>query len=218
MKVYFISGLAADSRVFKYIRLPEAYEIVHLEWIPPEKKESLAVYAKRLAEKINTAEPFILLGLSMGGMIATEIAKTWNPLKTILISSIPVSQNLPLYFKAAASLGIYKFMPVMALKWAAKTKRYFTSESSEDKKLLRQVIQESDNDFIKWAIEAILTWNATDMPTNYIHIHGSKDGILPVRFTSPSHIIKDAGHMMILTNARQINRILSKELESVISY
>ena len=60
MKVYFISGLAADSRVFKHIRLPEKYQPVYLDWIKANKNESLESYALRLAKKIDMNEKFIL--------------------------------------------------------------------------------------------------------------------------------------------------------------
>jgi len=216
LKAYLISGLAADSRVFKHLRLPENFDIVHLDWIQPEKNESLRAYSIRMAERVNTEEPFVILGLSMGGMIAAEISKVKQPAKTILVSSVPSSKNLPIYFKAAGSLKLYKLVPVTALKWAAKTKRIFTTETSEDKDLLRKVIQESDNHFIKWAVEAILKWNLQELPTNFIHIHGSKDEVLPIRFTRPTHIIKGAGHMMVMTNAKEINQILSTELESLL--
>ena len=41
MKVYFVSGLAADKRVFKHIILPVGFETVYLDWITPLKNESL---------------------------------------------------------------------------------------------------------------------------------------------------------------------------------
>ncbi len=216
MKAYLISGLAADSRVFKHIRLPENFDIVHLDWIQPVRNESLRDYSIRMAERVNTDEPFVILGLSMGGMIASEISKLKQPAKTILVSSVPSSKNLPIYFKAAGSLKLYKLVPVAALKWAARTKRFFTTETSEDKELLRKVIQESDNHFIKWAVEAILKWNLQELPSNFIHIHGSKDEVLPIRFTRPTHIVKGAGHMMVMTNAKEINQILSAELETLL--
>jgi hypothetical protein len=75
MKAYFISGMAADARVFRHIRLPEGYEPVYLDWIDPVPHESLRSYALRLAERIDKNHPFILLGLSFGGMLGTEIAK-----------------------------------------------------------------------------------------------------------------------------------------------
>src|SRR5258708_37464041 len=111
MKAYFISGLAADGRVFKHIQLPKGLETIYLNWIPPQEEEALPHYALRLATSINTKEPFVLLGLSFGGMLAIEIAKQLHPVSTILISSIPVSDHLPGYFKAAGKIGLHKMVP-----------------------------------------------------------------------------------------------------------
>ena len=123
MKVYFISGLAADKRVFKYIELPPDFEIVHLDWVEPLKNETLSHYSDRLSEKIDTGEPFSVIGLSMGGMIASEIAKRLNPLQTILISSVPASNHLPVYFRWASSMGLHKLVPVSFVKSLAIMKR-----------------------------------------------------------------------------------------------
>lgn len=213
MKVYFISGLAADRRVFNYIQLPEQFEIIHLDWITPEKRETLSHYARRLSEPINTQEPFALVGLSMGGMIASEIASEKKPTCTVLISSVPVSSQLPIYFKWAGRWGIQKIVPVRILKSASILKRLFTVETSEEKKLLRQVIRDSDPAFIEWAMTAILEWNNEILPSPYVHIHGTKDEVLPLRYTKPTHIIEKAGHLMVMTRASQLNTILAKVLE-----
>jgi len=185
MKVYFISGLAADSRVFKYIQLPS---------------------------KINTNEPFSIIGLSMGGMMASEIAGRLNPVLTVLISSVPSSAHLPFYFKAAGTLKLQKVIPISVVKSAAMIKRFFTAETDEDKKMIRQIIKDSDNSFIRWAMNAILNWENETLPFPYIHIHGTKDEVLPVRFTKPTHVLSKAGHLMIMTKAKEINKILEEVL------
>jgi len=212
MKVYFISGLAADSRVFKYIQLPSNCEAVFLEWITPVKNESLHDYSLRLAEKINTNEPFSIIGLSMGGMMASEIAGRLNPVLTVLISSVPSSAHLPFYFKAAGTLKLQKVIPISVVKSAAMIKRFFTAETDEDKKMIRQIIKDSDNSFIRWAMDAILNWENETMPSSYIHIHGTRDEVLPVRFTKPTHVLSKAGHLMIMTKAKEINKILEEVL------
>jgi len=212
MKVYFISGLAADKRVFKNIELPAGFETVHLDWIDPKPKETLSDYSLRLAQKINTNEPFAIVGLSMGGMIAAEIANSLHPTKTILISSVPVASQLPVYFRWAGKLNIHRLVPVKLIKSAAIVKRLFTAETKEDKIILKQIIRESDSRFIRWAMDAIVKWNKNELPPSYIHIHGTRDEVLPLRFVKPSHIILKGGHLMVLNRSKQINDILTTVL------
>lgn len=213
MNVYFISGLAADKRVFKYIELPQGFEALHLEWIKPIPTETLKDYAFRLGSGIDRTKPFILVGLSLGGMIATEIAKRYPSRKTIIISSIPSHKYLPGYFRFAGKINLHKIIPVSLFKSASIFKRFFTAESPSDKKYIKQAIRESDPDFIKWAINAILNWN-DDNDIEYLHIHGSKDELLPLKYTNPTHIIKGGGHLMVLNHYREINNIIAEVCNS----
>ncbi|MGB8190566.1 MAG: alpha/beta hydrolase, partial [Chitinophagaceae bacterium] len=198
-----------------YINLPDGFDAVYLEWIPPLQKESLRDYALRLAQKIDTSQPFALVGLSMGGMIAAEIAKHYNPFATILISSVSCSAHLPGYLKVAGKLGIHKLVPVSFVKSAAIIKRFFAGEKPEDRKLLKQIIRESDPVFIRWAMNAIIQWRCDDPPQNFIHIHGSRDEVIPLRYTKPTHVIPKAGHLMVLTKSEEVNGILQEKLKQV---
>lgn len=148
----------------------------------------------------------------MGGMMASEIANRLNPRVTILISSVPSSKHLPFYFKAAGALKLQKAVPISLVKSAAVVKRFFTAETDDDKKMVRQIIKESDNYFIRWAMNAILKWDNETIPSSYIHIHGTRDEVLPVRFTKPTHILPKAGHLMIMTKAKEVNSILAQVL------
>jgi pimeloyl-ACP methyl ester carboxylesterase len=212
MKVYFISGLGADGRVFRHMQLPAGFEAVFLEWIKPLKDEPLHDYALRLAEKINSDEPFVLAGLSMGGMLATEIARKYPPEMLILISSVPCSGHLPFYYRGVGRVGLHKLVPVSLLKSASFIKRFFTAEKNEDKLLIRQLIRDTDPAFIRWALDAIVKWKCDAYTGKIIHIHGKGDAILPLRFTKPTHVISRAGHMMVLTKANEINVILGSIL------
>jgi pimeloyl-ACP methyl ester carboxylesterase len=214
MKAYFISGMAADSRIFRHIRLPEGYEAVYLDWLKPEKNESLPAYAMRLAERIDTQEPFTLIGLSFGGMLAIEIAKQYKPVMTVLISSVPLSAHLPGYFRMAAKLRLHRLVPISLLKTGAVAKRFFTNESSDDKKLLWQIIRESDPVMIRWSMQAILTWKNDWMPDQVCHIHGTRDEILPLRYTRPTHTINRGSHMLVMEQADSVNDILKTALQS----
>jgi pimeloyl-ACP methyl ester carboxylesterase len=212
MKVYFISGLAADRRVFKHIQLPQGYEAVFLDWIKPEKDESLPSYALRLAAAINRHEPFALVGLSFGGMLAVEIAKQYQPAVTFLISSVPVSTQLPGYFRMAGKLGLHKIVPISLIKTSSATKRFFSRENNEDKKLLWQIINESDMDLIRWSMHAILSWQNDVVPQKIWHIHGTHDEVLPVKYTHPTHTVPKEGHMLVMTRPDVVNNLLAEAL------
>ncbi len=216
MNVYFISGLAADSRVFKHIRLPEGYEIIHLNWITPLHNESLTDYALRLAQKIDTSKKFALVGLSMGGMIATEIAKKYKPAACILLCSVPTHTQMPAHFKWAYFLRLHKLMPVAILKKVSMLKRGFAPDNKTDQQLLKQVIKDSDPAFIRWAMHAILSWKNEIIPQPLWHIHGSKDGILPIRYTQPTHTVAGGNHLMIMSESKGINEFLKQVLPAIV--
>jgi pimeloyl-ACP methyl ester carboxylesterase len=212
MIVYCIPGLAADSRVFKNINLPAHCKKVCLEWITPERGESLQHYSQRLGSSINTSEPFALIGLSMGGMIAVELAEHLSPAVTILISSVPVTNQLPPYYHWAGKCRLHKAVPIKLLQQASLLRRMFTTETSEAKSMLKDMIRKSDPRFIRWALHAILSWKKDVSPAGkLVQVHGSRDFILPVRYTKPTHIIKGAGHLMVMTRAKAINEILEQE-------
>ena len=210
VKLYLISGLAADYRIFKNLIFPPGIVLIYLGWISPEQNETLKNYSLRLAEKIDTKEKFALMGLSMGGMIAVEIAKKFPPDRLILLSSIPIHSHLPFYFVLAKKINLHKILPVSVLRYGSILKRMFTAESAEDKEILKMIIKESDPKFVKWAMHAILHWDNIEPPQNYIHIHGSRDEMLPMKFTKPTHVIPKAGHLMVLNRAVEINEVLRK--------
>jgi pimeloyl-ACP methyl ester carboxylesterase len=208
MKVYLIPGLAADKRVFRHIQLPEGYEPHYLEWMNPEKDETLPQYALRMAGQMDTTQPFILAGLSFGGMLATEIARVHPPVQMILIASIPHSSHLPGYYRWAWRAGLQKLITPSVIKRGVEMKRLLTAESPEDKAIIRQMARDVDPAFIRWALKAIVKWDGgVDLPCT-VHIHGTKDIILPSKYTRPSHVVPRGGHLMIFDRAEAVNEIL----------
>lgn len=212
-RIYFISGLGADRRVFKKLVFPPDFELVYLDWIAPQANESLEDYAGRLALKIDTSTPFYLVGLSFGGMLATEIAKKLHPIHTFLISSSPVFKGLPWYYRMAGSLRLQKLLPVGLLKKGNGIGLKFLGATTEkERMLLKQLIVDSDPAFMKWALTCILTWRNKERPGNLTHIHGSADHILPIRYYKPDIVIKNGGHFMVYANAKEISESMTHQL------
>lgn len=208
MRVYFIPGIGADYRLFTHVKLPEGYEAFYIHWLDPYDKEKLGDYAYRLIAQIDTSEPFILVGLSLGGMMAVEIAKRITPVCTIIISSIPIPHHLPVYFRVAGKLGIAKIVPASLLKIASSTKHALTMKLASNRKLMFDIIKVGDDRFIRWALNAVLEWENEEIPKNLYHIHGTRDEIFPIGLTNPTHIVEKAGHMFVVSNPEKANAIL----------
>lgn len=212
-KVYFISGLGADKRAFKKITLPAGFEPVYLDWIAPEPNESLAAYANRLALGIDATMPFYLVGLSFGGMIASEIAKKLKPIHIFLISSTPVYKELPWYYRTAGKLRLQKLAPMGLIKNVNDMGlKFIGGKSREERLLLKQLVLDTDPAFMKWALTCILNWRNTERPANLTHIHGNADNVLPIRYYHPDIVINGGGHFMVYGNGAEISHHITNLL------
>lgn len=216
MTIYFISGLGADKRAFGKLKLPDNYIVKHIDWITPIENEPLENYALRLSKEIDTTHPFVIVGLSFGGIIATEISKILKPKLTVLISSIASKQFLPWYYKIIGLTFLDKLIPASILKKPSRLSFYFFgAKTIETKKLLTNIFHDTDEIFLKWAIRKIVTWKNIVVPTNLFHIHGSADKILPLRFLRADVEIKAGGHLMVFDKADQVSKILTERLGSL---
>ena len=214
MKIYFLSGLGADKRAFQYLTFPERFEKVYLEWILPIKNETLRGYAKRISEKIDHSEPFILIGLSFGGILSTEVLEFVKPEKTFLISSVARRIELPLFYRISGRLQLNKLLPESASNRSNLITHWiFGISDPKDKFLLNEILVNTDIRFSKWAVNALLNWHRKETPDNIIRIHGNKDKLLPILNCKPDYVINNAGHFMVFVQAKQVSEILKKELE-----
>lgn len=214
MKIYCLSGLGADKRFFQFLDLKK-HELIHLEWIEAKPKETLKNYAIRIKEKIQTEEDFVLMGLSFGGMIATEIAKEIQPKLLILISSVPSKNEFPIHFKWAKWLKFHEISPLKIFKPLPIIANYFFSvKNQQDKKLLKEIIDQTDLKFLKWATGAILNWK-NEKPVKCIRIHGTKDRILPLGKSKIKYPIKNGGHLIVSNKAQELSEIILKEIKKV---
>ena len=211
MKAYFISGIGADYRLFKHIQLPAGFEPNFLHWVAPLKHETLVNYAARLAEKINRNEQHVLIGLSLGGIMATEIAKVTSPVQTIIIGSVPTHRQLPPWFKYAAKVNLHKLIHPSFVKLSASVKHSLFTKGKENRKFLRQLIRDGDNRFIYWGMDAVMNWKNEDIPANLVHIHGNRDEVFSIRYAKPKYILKGC-HLLVFHHAGYVNKLLSKIL------
>ena len=211
-ELFILSGLGADERVFEKLDL-SGYTLNHIKWITPTQSEPIAHYATRLINQIPTKKP-ILIGLSFGGIMAIEIAKQIDTERLILISSAKVRKEIPFYFRLAGKLKLHKMIPVKFLKSSNLISHWFFGIKSQyDKKLFKQILLDSDPNFLKWAIDKVPTWKNQVVPKNAFHIHGTNDKILPLTFINANLSVENGGHLMILNKSEELSKILRTYLK-----
>ncbi|PJZ75310.1 alpha/beta hydrolase [Leptospira neocaledonica] len=211
--IYLISGLGADERVFRNIDF-RGENPKHIRWINPFINESLESYSKRLLNQIESKNELILIGVSFGGIIASEIAKHVIAKKIIIISSIKSSFEKPLIYRIINFSGLINLIPSFLLKLYNPILAYFFGISSlEDKELLKSFLSKTDGRFIKWALKSILKWNNEMYPPYLFHIHGSNDMLFPSRLIGQVILIADGGHFMVLNKAEEISLKLREILK-----
>ena len=208
MKMYCLSGLGVDQRAFQNIN-PKGIELIHIEWIEPLTDETLEQYSKRLFDKIQPEDNYKLIGVSFGGMIAIEFSKIKKPSKLFLVSTLISRKELSIIFKLGSMLKIHKLIPTSLLKKSNYFTNYLFGINDElDKKLLKEILNDTDPKFLKWAINAIVNWDNT-LNIDGIRIHGTNDKILPI---SSSNLIKidQGGHFMIVNKGKEITNIIER--------
>jgi pimeloyl-ACP methyl ester carboxylesterase len=210
-ELYIFSGLGADERVFGFLEFP-GYKVNFIKWITPQEHETMEHYASRLRDQVTTINP-VLIGLSFGGMMAVEVARQMETQKVILIASAKTRAELPFYYRVAGKLRLHKLIPAGFLKRAnAITNWVFGVQSSSDKELLKQILTDTDPVFLKWAMDKIVHWKNKEQVQNVIHIHGSEDKILPLRYVDCNIVIPGGGHLMTLNKAKEVSEVLRLQL------
>lgn len=129
-KLYCISGLGADERVFQHLDLSFAHP-VFITWINPLPGETLEMYARRLKEEFIGEENPLIIGLSLGGMLATEIAKQLPKANVIIISSAKTRRELPLYWRFFRYIPVYKILTYNLVKQTQALQEYFLGAGSQ---------------------------------------------------------------------------------------
>lgn len=208
--IYLVPGLGADYRVFETIHLP-GFETGIVYWEHPQRYEPVEEYVKRLLPQIKV-KPTAFVGLSFGGVISAELTKHFPEAKLFLVSSIASRKELPWWGRAGAAVRLNRMIPGTFMKRPNPAIRWFFSiQPGHDRKVFDDILRDSDPDFLFWALDVILNWKGSGAHRVH-HIHGDKDRLLPLRFTSADSIVRGGGHLMILSHGAEISQKLREML------
>ena len=175
----------------------------------PEPDETIQHYTERMRAGIAEENP-ILMGLSFGGMICTEIAKQIPVSKIIIISSIKSSKELPWWMKTAATLKLNKIVPLKSTRLTQPIQNKMLGiQSEEEKTLVASLRREVDLPYTNWAVNQAINWKNEWHHPNIYHIHGDNDHMFPIKNIKADYTIKDGGHFMIMNRATEVSTCIN---------
>ena len=167
-------------------------------------------YAHTLAKQIDTTEKFILIGVSLGGMLATEMSTFLSPEKVILISSAKHRNELPGSYRFQQKIPIYKIVsPGMSKLGARILQPIVEPDRRHEKETFKAMLKDKDPHFLRRTIEMILTWEREMSPKNIVHIHGEKDSTVPIKNVKYDYLVPHGSHMMTLTRGEEISELIA---------
>ena len=205
-------GMAASSAIFEKIRLPEEnFEMHLLEWVLPNKNETLQDYAKRMSKNIKHDDS-VLIGVSFGGILVQEMKQFLKVKKVIIISSVKSNMELPRRMKIAKTTKAYKLIPTKLLENIESLVKYTFGSSIIKRrlKLYEKFLSIRDKVYLDWAIEQIINWERTEIDKAVIHIHGDADEVFPMKYIKNCIPVAEGTHIMIITKYRWLNANLPK--------
>jgi pimeloyl-ACP methyl ester carboxylesterase len=216
LRLILLPGLGADERLFAPQR--QAFPDLFVPpWLHPHKNETLAHYARRMAHSIDNDQPCILGGVSLGGMVALEMAKYLRPKATVLIGSCRSRDELRPGLRLLEAV-LSRTTPhwVVGAMRKPSAPLLYAGRHHQHQRLLTDMLLVTSPKFLKRTCRAILTWKGPDqLPTLVRQIHGERDMIMPVKKTQADRVIPAADHLINLTHADEVNRFLAETMHIV---
>jgi pimeloyl-ACP methyl ester carboxylesterase len=212
-KLFLISGLGADERLFKNLDL-SGFEIVPVTWIEPEKQDTLTTYATKLINQFGIEAGASVIGVSLGGMLTVEIAKQVQLQNAIIISSIKSKAEAPWYFAFFRTVPVYKLLSGgFVQKMGPAIRPLFGAFAGmKEAPLFHSMLERSNPQFLTWAMGAALHWNGQPAPCKIHHLIGTADLIFYAKLIQDAIVIPKGDHMMVFTRAKEISPIIQNIL------
>lgn len=205
-KIFVFPGMGADARMYQgaWQQLAGA---CFVSWPALATRCDLDAVAERVIAEYKIDDDCVLIGSSLGGMVACEIAKKRRCRHLILLGSAVNKQEVnPLL------LWLQPLIHVAPLSWIQFSSGKVPME-------LTQMFHDSDDVFIRSMCQAIHDWQGYEnrAPKAW-RIHGVKD--LVIQAPAEVDLLLDAGHLLAMTHAQEcvdfIETILQQEINEAI--
>lgn len=214
-----IPGMGANARMLAP-QIDALPDVRALEWIEPaSSREPVTEYAARLAATIDCTLPFLLGGVSFGGLVALEVARHVLPAAVLLIASWRARAVLPLHLQILAHAG--PWIPYWSFQAAVRSglaAHAFGLHTRAQRALFAAMFLDASPTFLHWAARVMASWpGAQTLELPVRQLHGADDHVIPAKRVRADIVVPGAGHLVNLTHPEAVNRFLRREIENWLS-
>lgn len=187
-RIFLLPGMGADGRLF-----PEVWDelpgVVRVGWSECAGATTLGAAAEKLIRRHEIGPGDRLVGISLGGMVACEIANRVRVSSLVLIASTTHPRGVSPFLRL-----IHPLMRVVPLRPLQALLRFSPS-------LVHRMFAESDPKFLRSMVRAIFRWEGLSpgAALEPIRLHGRRDRVIPC----PSGRVRvfEGGHMFMVRAA-----------------
>jgi pimeloyl-ACP methyl ester carboxylesterase len=175
--------------------------ILH-DWPPYKGEKSVAEMARAVCDHFDVADGDVLVGASLGGMVACEAAKLRRLRALFLVGSAVCKEEISALLATLHPLAQYAPIDLLRMSSTmAPLERFRASLSSVPSDLVR-MLQASDTRFIRAMCPAIFEWEGLGPTrTPCYRLHGRGDCVIPP--PTAADLLVDGGHLISMTNASE---------------
>jgi len=196
--IHVLPGMGADHRMYPgpWRQLPGA---VFLDWPQDAATASIGALAHQVIERAGIADGDTLIGSSLGGIVACEIARFRRIDHLFLVGSARRKEEV--------SALLRLLLPVVDLAPLPFLQRAVGKLPTE----LGAMFAASDPAFIRGMCRAIFAWNGLPEGLTSLHrIHGRADLVIP----PPPQVdrLLGGGHLIAMTHASECVQFVARGL------
>ena len=158
--LYLFPGQGSDERIFSNIKFDSTYKVVSISYPVPEKGANMKDYALTLKKQIDTTGDYSFIGVSLGGMLCSELTDILHPKKVIIISSAKCRDELPFRYRFQKNIPIYKLFPKGMIKLGARMLQPIVEpDRKKNKATFKSMLKSKNATFLKRSINMIMRWD-----------------------------------------------------------
>jgi pimeloyl-ACP methyl ester carboxylesterase len=185
--IHALPGMGSDKRMFPspWGTLPD---FAAHNWVQHKGEKTLAEVAHSVCAARGIKDGDILIGASLGGMVACEIAKIRKIPRLYLIGSATRNEEVNRLLA-----GLHPLAWVAPLGWLGFSAARIPME-------LAQMFAGIEVSFVRAMCSAIFEWKGLGISeTKVIRIHGRRDVVIPP--PEKVDLLLDGGHLISITHA-----------------